>query len=129
MLLLVLLVFHGVQIINIAVTQWVPFSLIGEYISYSSSSEPYMRVEEEIDLDDQLELVSEVDNTSLKPGVILGLHNVYLCIPQFIATFISMVIFMIFKEDSYGWAIRIGGFFSIFGGFMALKTKQISHLK
>ena len=92
-----------------------------------------MRIEEEIDLDDGLRLYSELapetGSTSLKPGVILGLHNVYLCMPQFIATFISMLVFMIFKEDSYGWAIRIGGFFSILGGFMAIKIKQIAYLK
>jgi solute carrier family 45, member 1/2/4 len=67
------------------------------------------------------------EEPELKPGVILGLHNMYLCLPQFVAIFLSSLIFAIFKEDSFGWAIRFGGIFSIIAGFIALKVEQYGH--
>ena len=106
---------------------WIPFALIGEYVSFYAEQE-YVQID-----DDDLAIMSEsgsfVDTIREQPpisaGVVLGLHNIYICIPQFLSTLVSMIIFSFVEDDPYGTCIRTGGIAMFLAGLLALKTTQL----
>lgn len=55
-------------------------------------------------------------------GTILGIHNMFICLPQLLSTLISYMVFRVVGEDQgsdpFGWAIRVGSIFSLVGAFM-----------
>ncbi|KAJ3317858.1 hypothetical protein HDV06_001099 [Boothiomyces sp. JEL0866] len=95
----------GLMGISWAISIWIPFTLLGEYLN----EQDYLPI------DDQQQ--------QLSAGVIMGIHNIYVCIPQIFSTLLNMVIFSVIKQDPFGWSIRIGSLFSLFAGFLALKSK------
>nr|CAG8502631.1 10354_t:CDS:10 [Entrophospora candida] len=63
-------------------------------------------------------------------GIILGIHNIFVVVPQFLVTFISSVIFAILesnnndgggRNDSIGFMLRFGGIMAIFAGFLSIR--------
>ncbi|TPX64840.1 hypothetical protein SpCBS45565_g05580 [Spizellomyces sp. 'palustris'] len=81
----------------------------------------------------------------LDAGMVLGIHNIYIVLPQFLSTFLCSVVFAIIgyiskqrggdgrklggdievdPYDSVGWVLRIGATASIVAGFMALKVRE-----
>jgi solute carrier family 45 protein 1/2/4 len=92
------------------VTTWIPFTLIGEYIRYH---ERLYLLDDDVE-DEEDEFVT-MDETPLGAGTILGLHNIFICIPQFLSSLLSSVIFLYFPSDPFGWALRVGALFSLFG--------------
>ena len=110
------------------IAQWVPFTLMGEFITHYSEFS-------ETDADDIESSSSRLD-LQLNAGVVLGIHNIYIVLPQFISTFISSIIFDIISKvnqgdtlhhiDSFGWALRVGGIASIFAGAAALKVHRLN---
>ncbi|KAJ7628902.1 major facilitator superfamily domain-containing protein [Roridomyces roridus] len=98
-----------------AVTQWAPFSLLAEAIlnctPMSLDPEPSSAgVRDELD---RLEMhtplfedIKELEpapsgdgrNLSAQAGVILGIHNIFIVIPQFIATILSAIVFTLFDS-------------------------------
>jgi solute carrier family 45 protein 1/2/4 len=103
--------------ISWSVTLWVPFSLIGEYLN-STPGGTY-----EVLNNDEIE--DNVSNKQLNAGVILGIHNMYICIPQFLSTFISMIVFSVIEKDSFGWAIRMGSISMIIAGYLAWNITDV----
>lgn len=60
------------------------------------------------------------EDTIDQAGVILGIHNVAISMPQIISTLVSSVIFKMFQkprgvpyDDSVGWVLRFGGFAAV----------------
>lgn len=60
------------------------------------------------------------EDTVDQAGVILGIHNVAISMPQIVSTLVSSVIFKMFQkprgvpyDDSVGWVLRFGGFAAI----------------
>ncbi|CAG8750551.1 4629_t:CDS:2 [Gigaspora margarita] len=94
---------------------------------------------------------NDLSNNGFDAGILLGIHNIYIVIPQFIATFFSSVAFALLdhhdhstpgngsnettidamnastqKEinagvDSIGFVLRCGGFMAIIAGFLSMK--------
>ncbi|CAB4419250.1 unnamed protein product [Rhizophagus irregularis] len=77
---------------------------------------------------------------SSEAGVLLGIHNVYIVLPQFLVTIFSSIIFAILEPsgdkntirqhhphdknldaDSIGFVLRVGGFMAIIAGFLSIK--------
>ncbi|KAI7903398.1 major facilitator superfamily domain-containing protein [Cokeromyces recurvatus] len=59
-------------------------------------------------------------------GVLLGIHNMYIVLPQFLVTFFSSIIFRILESgedsrDTIGFILRIGAVMAGIAGFISLK--------
>ncbi|KAJ3032297.1 hypothetical protein HDV00_007705 [Rhizophlyctis rosea] len=182
-------------------TQWVPFTLIGEYISHTSTlddSSPSHDQDEDatahtlpspsgyfqLDAEDDDDIASQplnrdsfdrpsTDSTTPPPpviskaargdrnegrrgvkldaGMVLGIHNIYIVLPQFISTFVSSLVFAFLNwlagrnsvpngeggggggagggevdvYDEVGWVLRLGGVASLVAGFIALRVKEV----
>lgn len=98
---------------------WAPLAIMGEEINKSSPSTPTQptnsRISEEYNVemsllsDDPLSMTEEapslvienqqtgIDADAGMAGVYLGIHNIFATVPQFLATFVSMVVFSILE--------------------------------
>ncbi|PKY55231.1 MFS general substrate transporter [Rhizophagus irregularis] len=136
-----------------AITMWAPFSILGEYIA-----KEYRSPKQSNDMDeDTNQLMTSTEETtseipfidshgdistkdSSEAGVLLGIHNVYIVLPQFLVTIFSSIIFAILEPsgdkntirqhhphdknldaDSIGFVLRVGGFMAIIAGFLSIK--------
>ena len=54
---------------------WVPFSLIGEWVQI-------------------------LKNDNVDSGIVLGIHNCYVVIPQFLSNFLCSVIFALYTKNT-----------------------------
>ncbi|KAJ3088840.1 hypothetical protein HK102_007812 [Quaeritorhiza haematococci] len=84
----------------------------------------------------------------LEAGIVLGIHNIYIVLPQFVSTFMSAIVFQIIngnsggggteggasageggvevdRNDAVGWVLRLGAVWAILAGFIALKVKEV----
>jgi len=82
-------------------------------------------------------------STNSEAGVLLGIHNIYVVLPQFLVTFFSSIVFAILEPggasgdknitrqhhphnknldaDSIGFVLRFGGLMAIFAGILSVK--------
>eukprot|EP00833_Pecoramyces_ruminatium_P010983 jgi/Orpsp1_1/1185015/evm.model.c7180000091967.1 len=101
-----------------AVSMWVPFALIGEYLEIFNNNQDSKNDDEE-----------ENTENKLSSGIILGIHNMYVVLPQFVVTFLSSIFFALVKLmeiqednfDSFGWVLRFGGIGAIISTFLIPK--------
>jgi hypothetical protein len=61
-------------------------------------------------------------STPLEAGMVLGIHNIYIVIPQFISTLISSIIFSFVSEEKY--VLFTGGIALFCAGSMALRMDK-----
>lgn len=108
-----------------AIVLWVPFSLVGEFVSYederrqlaqndpSSASAPARMEDQGEDFD---------------AGMILGVHNMYIVFPQFAVAIIAAFIFAAADAVDKGGSDETSGVASVlaFGGLMALIAAAFS---
>ncbi|ORY80307.1 major facilitator superfamily domain-containing protein [Protomyces lactucae-debilis] len=94
-----------------AVTAWIPFSLVGEEILDTGMS------------------LDRATPSNGKAGAILGIHNIAICLPQFVISFISSLVFKIMHTDdstlaqghnSTSVVLFIGGVMSALAGLVTL---------
>ncbi|KAI8973613.1 major facilitator superfamily domain-containing protein [Mycotypha africana] len=122
-----------------AIVLWIPFSLVGEFVSYEdekrnmaavghhgaiqqSSSHHHSTPHEE---------ESQQNNDEFDAGMILGVHNMYIVFPQFAVAIISSFIFAAADAIKDGNNRRGGNMSSvtpvlIFGGLMAIVAAALS---
>jgi solute carrier family 45 protein 1/2/4 len=84
--------------ISWAIVLWVPFSLVGEYVSYDDEvrqQEPQLQQGNYSSLasTSRLESAQQETNGDFDAGLILGVHNMYIVFPQFAVAIISAMIF------------------------------------
>lgn len=94
-----------------AIVLWIPFSLVGEYVSY----------EDEQRKKGITMLGTEDQQDDFDAGMILGVHNMYIVFPQFAVAIISSLIFAAYAAE--GPVHREGSNVATvlaFGGLMAL---------
>ncbi|KAJ3412140.1 hypothetical protein HDV05_001178 [Chytridiales sp. JEL 0842] len=64
----------------------------------------------------------------LDAGVILGIHNVYIVLPQFVATFVTSLIFAGLEYlgvgDAFGWCLRAGVLAEVVAGGLAWGVRE-----
>ena len=69
--------------------------------------------------------ISDIDPIhELEAGMVLGIHNMYIVIPQFISTFLSSLVFAVLKDtkfDSFAIVLALGGIASVFAGIMVFR--------
>ncbi|KAI7822103.1 major facilitator superfamily domain-containing protein [Kickxella alabastrina] len=67
-----------------ALAMWAPFAMVGEYVSIAAASRE-----------------SQSDGVSLlEGGAILGIHNMYVVLPQFVINGVSSLVFMLIGRQS-----------------------------
>lgn len=85
--------------------------------------------------EDEEQLLPEISNDASSPpppaaGVLLGIHNMYIVLPQFLVTFLSSFIFRLLERrpelnetppDGIGLILRIGAVMAGVAGFISLK--------
>jgi solute carrier family 45 protein 1/2/4 len=158
--------FHAVLIIALAgfswgITQWVPFTIIGEYIAlkeeeaqnytafedddYIWDEEPklqqssYMSIPS-IDIhiphehhhthhthqdrnsndtshNTNINTTQSTTPSQISPGLMLGIHNIYIVLPQFTSALFSFIVFF-YANDVFGSVLRLSGVFSIVAAFV-----------
>ncbi|CAG8601760.1 6533_t:CDS:2, partial [Ambispora gerdemannii] len=76
--------------------------------------------------DEIVSLSATTASSEFDAGMILGVHNMYIVLPQFATAFISSVIFKIVKDMNDGdetggvaWVIRFGGIMMIFAAILS----------
>ncbi len=141
----------GLAGLSWSITIWAPFSLLGEEIARSgavgqdeSSDGTYVLIHGAVNLEETAETDDmrsqfiqgdqEVARQNDNAGAILGIHNIAICIPQFIISLIASIVFALLepgplmdeKERANGVnaiavVLRIGGLFSILAGFLTWK--------
>lgn len=145
--------------ISWGIMQWVPFTLLGECINYYAANgeegdvpvarSGYANLPE--DEEDETMFGAPISpsrptsrNFHLDAGMVLGIHNIYIVLPQFLSTFLCSVVFAIIgyiakqegrssdgdrqhvdPYDAVGWVLRIGAISSLIAGSMALKVREV----
>jgi solute carrier family 45, member 1/2/4 len=116
--LMVCFIVLGLVGVSWAISIWVPFALIGEHLADSPNSTTDLIGYEPVMDED----VGQVNNQNA--GAVLGVHNVYICLPQFVSTLVSFSVLSLVEEDGFGWTIRVGAVFSLIGALMAINAKS-----
>ncbi|KAJ6449752.1 major facilitator superfamily domain-containing protein [Mycena sanguinolenta] len=134
--------------VPLAITQWAPFALLGEAILTSQPNsdtgevDPLLEQIESGAKSSSLDLSSELERLDMRPpnaahrevntnsgggglrdqvGVILGIHNICIVIPQFLVTILCAVVFAIFdgstaekssNQSSVVYVFRLGAIWS-----------------
>lgn len=141
-----------------AVMSWAPFSMIGEEISRAATksrrnsnivvrtgaSQVLLTRPDYYDDDLEVQATDEENYTSLQSslpasnddaGSILGIHNIAICVPQFIISFISSIVFKLLEPEArngdkaipnegrnaIGVVMAIGGVFALGAGLLTYR--------
>lgn len=69
---------------------------------------------------------NQSDSSPPAAGVLLGIHNMYIVLPQFLVTFFSSIVFRILESsegstDTIGIILRVGAVMAGVAGFISLK--------
>ncbi|OAD09080.1 hypothetical protein MUCCIDRAFT_136915, partial [Mucor lusitanicus CBS 277.49] len=110
--------------ISWAISMWAPFSLLGEYISEQEAREANLGNNGEHEASGIPQ--NQSDNNPPAAGVLLGIHNMYIVLPQFLVTFFSSIVFRILESsegstDTIGIILRVGAVMAGVAGFISLK--------
>ena len=106
-----------------AVAMWVPLSLLGEFIS---SQRRRHRENTFGSSDEYVGIVCEEDHPDRQPydaGVILGIHNAFVVLPQLLASLMSSIVFVLAGEGptSIEWVWQMGGLAALIASGLARK--------
>ncbi|RYP91038.1 hypothetical protein DL770_002868 [Monosporascus sp. CRB-9-2] len=125
-----------------AMTLWAPWAIISAEISHRDL---LIRAQKQrlgsIIRDEQSEAALEAldeeerrlqaEAESNETGVIMGIHNMAIAAPQFIATIVCSIVFGVSEkprgvpgDHSIGVAFAVGGFFVLIAAFMVLRIKD-----
>jgi hypothetical protein len=100
-----------------AIVLWIPFSLVGEYVSYEDE-----RRKKGAAIEATTASAVEDQQDDFDAGMILGVHNMYIVFPQFAVAIISSIIFAASGEEKDPNDEGRSNVSSVlaFGGLMAL---------
>ncbi|RKP10038.1 major facilitator superfamily domain-containing protein [Thamnocephalis sphaerospora] len=129
-----------------AITMWVPFAMVGELINADEEEQDLAR-----DLPHAGPSTTSIERVQLEAGVALGIHNIYVVLPQFVSIGISTIIFAALHEtdasrgasfvelngdgdlpaanrhEPVGWVLRFGGICALVAAVLAMRCVQINH--
>lgn len=95
-----------------AIVLWIPFSLVGEYVSYEDE-----RRKQGVTQTSENAIEDQQDD--FDAGMILGVHNMYIVFPQFAVAIISSMIFAASAGPVQDGGSNVATVLA-FGGLMAL---------
>ncbi|KAJ9057605.1 hypothetical protein DSO57_1021018 [Entomophthora muscae] len=101
-----------------AVAMWVPYALIGEFVQSQNSIADYQALEGGLEEENYPESSQE----SLEAGMILGIHNTSIVIPQLMTSLLASFIFQRIGSDaSVGWLFPLGGVLALFAALLSTR--------
>lgn len=102
-----------------AVAMWVPYALIGEFVQSQNSSRDYQPLEGSLEEDGDL---NELARAPLEAGMILGIHNISIVIPQLLTSLVASLVFQLIGTDaSVGWLFPMGGVLAFFAAVLSVR--------
>ncbi|KAI9280517.1 major facilitator superfamily domain-containing protein [Sporodiniella umbellata] len=101
-----------------AIVLWIPFSLVGEFVSAEDLARQKALQTATSSHQEELQHIEEFD-----AGMILGVHNMYVVFPQFAIAIVSSFIFVFTREDQFVSSVTP---VLIFGGIMAFIAAAFS---
>lgn len=139
--------------ISWAVTLWAPFALISAEVAQRDAERRLNRLQVELDNESgndhaavEVDRVGEEeeDIEAIAPriigaerestdqaGIVLGLHNVAISMPQILSTFVSSLIFKALQkprgepwDDSVGWVMRFGGCAAVIAAYLTSRLEE-----
>ena len=120
-----------------AIVLWIPFSLVGEYVSFEDERRQKLLLQESVNTSSssssssesprQLEEDQQKQKEEFDAGMILGVHNIYIVLPQFVTSAIAGFIFAAADATTPG-SDEVSGVASVlaFGGLMSLVAAGFS---
>ncbi|CAG8812829.1 9588_t:CDS:1, partial [Gigaspora rosea] len=126
-----------------AISMWVPFALVGEYVQQEDERQIEENTEvrplsnNDIEQDTYLNLehsptsssstTSTLENEEkFAAGMILGVHNLYIVLPQLVVSLTSSMIIKLVNDithdensDKFGWVFRFGGIMAIIAAILS----------
>jgi hypothetical protein len=122
--------------IPLACAHWIPFSLIGQYLEIEKSEHHHRdSIVAANTTVDQIITTTEKPQQQqqkkqlLETGMVVGVHNIYVVVPQFIVAFISSLIFnAVHDKEQNDTKARVVGIVWVlqFGGLMAILATVLS---
>ncbi|KAI8350159.1 major facilitator superfamily domain-containing protein [Blakeslea trispora] len=100
-----------------AIVLWVPFSLVGEYVSFEDEKRQKMIIAAPSSSSNEEELQQQDE---FDAGMILGVHNMYIVFPQFAVAIISSFIFAAADAVKDKQSMSSVTPVLVFGGLMAV---------
>ena len=94
-----------------ACLSWIPYTLVAEFIAKNEG-------------------LMSIERAHLDSGLLFGILNIFIVLPQFVMLVLSTVIFMIFENssgpftamnDGIGWILRLGAMSLLFATFSSQK--------
>lgn len=115
--------------IHWAASNWIPFALLGTELSSRR------QLSDEFDDDEKYQdptaIHGDYQSFSTHPGLIYGLHNLCICLPQILVT-MGMGVVSIASDLDQGeetwklaWILRLGGMFSFVAMYLATKLHDV----
>ncbi|KAL8750570.1 MAG: hypothetical protein Q9184_006379 [Pyrenodesmia sp. 2 TL-2023] len=115
-----------------AASNWIPFALLGTELSSCSSRRQLSDgSDDEEKYHNPTAFHADSENLSNNPGLVYGLHNFSICLPQILVTLGMGVISIISDSDSgeetleLAWILRLGGIFSFVAVYLATKLHDV----
>jgi hypothetical protein len=119
-----------------AAINWIPFTLLGEMVTiYSENPElqngqrDYLPISDADNASTSYQTtLAEENNMPLNAGIILGIQNVYIVLPQFVSTVLCSGVFMAYGDgdaDAFGVCLRLGALFSILAGILSFRVPEM----
>lgn len=143
--------------ISWAVTLWAPFALISAEVAQRDAERRLNRLQSELEVvsgtihnsetarnpeEDEDDEEQDIEATATIPktdndsstdqaGIVLGLHNVAISLPQIFSTIMSSLIFKALQkprgepwDDSVGWVMRFGGCAALVAAVLAMRLEE-----
>ncbi|KAI9253812.1 major facilitator superfamily domain-containing protein, partial [Phascolomyces articulosus] len=116
--------------ISWSVVLWIPFALVGEYITGTtlpSTPPPSIPTADAPDIITTSSINNDSNTDGLDAGMVLGVHNIYIVCPQFLVAFIAALIFRLINwvendrhqddkepdQANVAWVLVFGGVMSL----------------
>lgn len=111
-----------------AIVLWIPFSLVGEFVSYEDEKRQQLIASAPSSSTHEEEEEEGLVQDEFDAGMILGVHNMYIVFPQFAVAIVSSFIFAAADaiKEGEGKSISSVTPVLVFGGLMAFIAAAIS---
>lgn len=109
------------------ITSWAPWAFIateiGQQDSDQSVSQPSRHDEESIE--------GGGSGIAGQAGIVLGLHNVFISLPQIVSSLFSSAVFEVLQkprgepwDESVAWVMRFGGCVALVAGYLTVALRE-----
>src|SRR5699024_10907399 len=117
----------GVIGIPWAITSWAPWAFIAAEIGQQDADQSVSQSSRH----DEESTEGGNSGITRQAGIVLGLHNVSISLPQFLSSFFSSAVFEVLQkprgepwDESVVWVMRFGGCVALVAGYLTVALKE-----